>query len=84
VTVTTVAGAATSAQTFAYQGCVVPKLKGKGLKAAKKKARAKDCKIGTVKKLGDTTAKSGKVVTQSPPPGKVLAPGSKINLTLKG
>jgi hypothetical protein len=84
VTVTTVAGAATSAQTFAYEGCVVPKLKGKGLKAAKKKARAKDCKIGTVKKLGDTTAKSGKVVKQSPPPGKVLAPGSKINLTLKG
>ncbi len=84
VTVTTVAGTATSAQAFAYHGCAVPKLKGKSLKAAKKKARAKDCKIGAVKKLGDTTAKSGKVVKQSPPPGKVLAPGSKIKLTLKG
>lgn len=84
VTVTTAAGTATSVQTFEYQGCVVPRLKGKRLKAAKKKARAKDCKIGTVKKLGDTTAKSGKVVKQSPPPGKVLPPGSKINLTLKG
>jgi hypothetical protein len=84
VTVTTVAGTATSAQAFAYEGCLVPKLKGKRLKAAKKKARAKDCKIGNVKKLGDTTAQSGKVVKQSPQPGKVLPPGSKIKLTLKG
>lgn len=84
VTVTTVAGTATSAQAFEYEGCVVPKLKGKGLKAAKKKARAKDCKVGKVKKLGDTTAKSGKVVKQSPPPGKILPPGAKIKLTLKG
>jgi hypothetical protein len=84
VTVTTVAGTATSAQTFRYEGCLVPKLKGKGLKAAKKKARTKDCKIGKVKKLAGATAKSGKVVKQSPPPGKVLPPGSKIKLTLKG
>lgn len=84
VTVTTVAGAATSTQTFAYEGCVVPKLKGKPLKAAKKKARAKDCKVGKVKKLGNSTAKTGKVAKQNPQPGKVLPPGSKINLTLKG
>jgi hypothetical protein len=35
VSVTTVAGTATSGQSFSYEGCRVPKLKGKKLKAAK-------------------------------------------------
>jgi len=83
VTVTTVAGSASSAQPFAYQGCLVPSLKGKKLKAAKKKAKKANCKIGKVKKLGDATAKTGKVSKQGPKPGKILVPGSKINVTLK-
>jgi hypothetical protein len=33
---TNVAGTATSAQTFTYEGCMVPKLRGKKLKAPKK------------------------------------------------
>lgn len=82
VTVTTVAGSATSAQAFAYQGCKVPQLKGKKLKAAKKKVRKGDCKLGKVKKLDGATAKTGKVTKQSPKAGKVLAPGSKIKITL--
>lgn len=83
VTVTTIAGSASSAQAFAYQGCLVPSLTGKKLKAAKKKAKKANCKIGKVKKLGDATTKTGKVSKQSPKPGKVLAPGSKINVKLK-
>jgi PASTA domain-containing protein/IPT/TIG domain-containing protein len=83
VTVTTVAGSASSAQAFAYEGCLVPSLKGKKLKAAKKKAQKANCKIGKVKKLGDATTKTGKVSKQSPKPGKILAPGSKINVKLK-
>jgi hypothetical protein len=82
VTVTTVAGTATSAQAFTYEGCRVPKLKNKKLKAVKKKARKADCKIGKVKKRGDATAKTGKVSAQSPKPGKILAPGTKIKVTL--
>jgi hypothetical protein len=84
VTVTTIAGTATSAQTFTYEGCKVPKLKGSKLKAAKRRSRKADCGIGKVKKLGDATAKSGKVVKQNPKPGKILAPGTKIKVTLKG
>lgn len=82
VTVTTGAGTATSAQAFTYEGCKVPKLKNKKLKAVKKKAKKADCKIGKVKKLGDATAKTGKVSAQNPKPGKILAPGTKIKITL--
>jgi IPT/TIG domain/PASTA domain len=82
VTVTTAAGSATSAQTFAYKGCKVPQLKGKKLKAAKKKIGKGDCKLGKVKKLDGATAKTGKVTKQNPKPGKILAPGSKIKITL--
>jgi hypothetical protein len=82
VTVTTAAGTASSAQTFAYKGCKVPKLKGKKLKAAKKKIRKAGCRLGKVKKLHGATAKTGKVTKQGPKPGKILAPGAKIKITL--
>lgn len=82
VTVTTAAGSATSAQAFAYKGCKVPQLKGKKLKAAKKKLSKAGCKPGKVKKLHGATAKSGKVKKQNPKPGKILAPGAKIKITL--
>jgi len=82
VTVTTVAGSATSAQTFVYKGCKVPQLKGKKLKAAKTSLRKGGCKLGAVKKLHGSTSKSGKVTKQSPKPGKILSPGSKVKVTL--
>jgi hypothetical protein len=82
VTVTTAAGTATSAQTFAYKGCKVPQLKGKKLKAAKKKLSKAGCKLGKVKKLDGVTSKTGKVTKQSPKAGKILAPGSKVKVTL--
>lgn len=82
VVVTTGAGSATSAQTFAYKGCKVPQLQGKKLKASKKTARKRDCKVGKVKKLGGASAKTGKVVAQNPKPGKLLLPGAKIKVTL--
>ncbi len=83
VTVTTVAGAVASAQTYAYEGCKVPQLKGKKLKASKKKARKSDCKIGKVTKRDGATAKTGEVVKQNPKPGKTLVPGTKIKVTLE-
>src|SRR6476646_2457876 len=82
ITVTTSAGSATTSQAFAYEGCKVPQLKNRTLKAGKKLARKRDCKIGKVKKLGDATARTGKVVKQSPKPGKILLPGTKIRVTL--
>jgi hypothetical protein len=82
ITVTTVAGAISSATTFTYVGCKVPKLSGKKLKASKKALKKGDCKLGKVKKVGDATAKTGKVVKQNPKPGKILVPGSKVGIKL--
>jgi PASTA domain/IPT/TIG domain len=91
VSVTTAAGTTpvTTADRFTYvpgsvqpRHCVVPNLKGKKLKASKKKLKAGDCKIGKVKKLDGATAKTGKVVKQHPKPGKVLAPGSTVSVKL--
>lgn len=82
VTVTTAAGTAASPQVFTYEGCKVPSLSGKRLKAAKKKIRKADCAVGKVKMRGDATAKAGKVVRQKPKPGKLLAPGAKVRIVL--
>ena len=82
ISVSTVSGRATSASSFAYEGCTVPKLKTKKLKAAKKKIRAGNCKVGKVTKRKGATAKTGKVVKQRPKPGSILSPGTTIKVTL--
>lgn len=82
VTVTTVAGSATSAQPFTYAACRVPSLVGKKLKGAKKRIRKAGCKVGEVTKEKGVSAKTGHVVKQAPKPGKLLAPGAKVKLTL--
>lgn len=81
---TTLAGSSPSvnADRFNYTACVVPKLAGKRLKAAKKSLKHASCKLGTVKKIAGPAAKAGKVVKQSPKVGKVLVPGAKVNLKL--
>lgn len=84
VTVTTVAGttAVSATSRFSYKACLVPKLKGKSLKVAKKKLKKASCKVGKVTKTGGATAKTGAVVKQGKPSGKKLAPGTKVSLTL--
>jgi hypothetical protein len=79
VTVTTLAGTSptSSADRFTYDGCVVPRLKGKQLKRSKRAIRRSDCKVGAIKRR---RGKHGKVIKQNPKPGKVLAPGTKVNI----
>ncbi len=79
VSVTTIAGTATSAAMFRAGACVVPKLKGKKKKAAGKKLKKAECKLGKVK--GDQSPDS-KITKQSPKPGKKLSPGGKVKVTL--
>lgn len=86
VSVTTIAGTATVPQPFAYEACVVPKLKGKAPAAAKKALSAAGCGLGKVThRAGPKTGKKmPRVVGQSPAPGKTLPAGTKIALTVKG
>lgn len=82
VSVTTAAGTAVSTQSFTYEGCKVPNLRGKPLKAAKRQIRAKDCRVGKATRKKGATAKTGKVVKQIPKAGIVLAPGAKVKVVL--
>lgn len=81
VTVTTLAGTSpvVSADRFLYEACVVPKLKGKTLRAARRALGRAGCKLGKVK---GHRGRSAKVVRQSPKRGKVLVPGAKVNVKL--
>ena len=71
--------AAVAADKFTYTAWVVPKLKGKTLRKARKALKRADCRLGKVEPQGQTT---GHVDTQSPKAGKVLAPGSKVQVNL--
>jgi uncharacterized delta-60 repeat protein len=60
--------------------CVVPKLKGKTLRAAKLAIRKASCSVGKVTKAFSATVKKGRVIYQTPKPGKKLATGAKVKL----
>lgn len=65
-----------------YQGdtCVVPKLKGRKLAAAKSLIKRKQCKVGKVKKRFSKKVKKGRVISQSPAAGTKVAAATKVNL----
>jgi hypothetical protein len=59
--------------------CIVPKVKGKKLAAAKSALRKKHCAPGKVTKAF-SSKKKGTVISQKPGPGTKLARGGKVNL----
>jgi IPT/TIG domain-containing protein/PASTA domain-containing protein len=68
---------------FVYTACVVPRVKNHTLKVAKAMLRRSGCKLGHVKKVNAPKPKKvGKVLKQTPNPGKVLAPGSRVRIQL--
>jgi hypothetical protein len=62
--------------------CVVPKLKGKRLKAAKRAIKAHDCSVGKIKRAFSTKVKNGRVISQKPKPHKRLKHGAKVNVLI--
>jgi uncharacterized delta-60 repeat protein len=60
--------------------CIVPKLKGKTVKAAKKAIKRAHCSVGKVTKAFSAKVKKGRVISQKPKAGKKLAPGAKVKL----
>lgn len=62
--------------------CTVPMLKGKTLRAAKRRIRDADCSVGKLTKKEGATAKSGEVVKQVPTPGATVPVDTKVKVTL--
>jgi hypothetical protein len=82
ITVTTLAGSASSSSPFVYSGCRVPRLKGKKLKAARAALERANCGLGTPTRKKGVAAKAATVKKQSPKPGTILAPRTKVKVTL--
>jgi hypothetical protein len=76
VTVTTVAGASAPFR-IEYVACVVPRLKGKTVKQAKKRLKRADCGAPVVVHEAGKGTKSARVLKQTPKPGKRRYPPDK-------
>jgi hypothetical protein len=99
VTVTTVAGksATGSADVFTYTAppapvvpaaapvvCVVPKLRNRKLRAAKRALRRRHCRIGKViRKRRKKAPRKAKIIKQRPKPGAIRPAGSKVHVWLR-
>jgi hypothetical protein len=62
--------------------CVVPKLKGKKLRAAKRALKRAHCSVGKVTKVFSARVRKGRVVAPKPKAGKKLAPGARVKLVV--
>jgi PASTA domain len=62
--------------------CKVPKVVGRTLKTAKSRITNSYCRVGQIKKKKSSKRKRGKVLAQSPKPGKTLYAYAKITLTV--
>jgi hypothetical protein len=60
--------------------CVVPKVKGKKLAAAKRSIKSHHCSVGKITKVSSSPKNKGHVISQSPKPGKHLRKGAKVAL----
>jgi hypothetical protein len=67
---------------FTRVRCVVPKLKGKRLRAAKRALANAHCKPGKITKAYSKVVKRGLVLSQRPKPGKHSPAGARVNLTV--
>jgi beta-lactam-binding protein with PASTA domain len=61
---------------------VVPRVVGKRLAAAKTRIRAAHCSVGKITRKRSARAKRGKVIAQSPTPGRRLRIHTKVRLTV--
>jgi len=62
--------------------CVVPNVVGMTVGKARSKIARSHCGVGSVTRKTSTTGKKGKVLAQSPRPGKRLKNGAKLTLAV--
>src|SRR6266511_2660510 len=60
--------------------CIVPKVKGKKLRAAKSAIKRGHCAVGKVTKAFSSRVRKGRVISQKPKPGVTRPAGSKVKL----
>jgi beta-lactam-binding protein with PASTA domain len=74
--------AASVSATFTRRlACIVPKVKGKTLKAAKRALTRAHCRPGKITRKYSKLRK-GRVISQKPRPGRHLPVGTKVNLAV--
>jgi hypothetical protein len=62
--------------------CLVPRLAGRTLDAARRSIRSHSCSLGKVGRAPSRTIEKGRVISQRPEPGKRLRHRAKVNLVL--
>ena len=62
--------------------CLVPKVTGKRLAAARTAIQRARCRVGKISKAFSAKVKPGRVISQKPRPKTTLAAGSKVRLTV--
>jgi hypothetical protein len=65
------------------EACIVPRLKGKSLKAAKAQLRLAHCRPGALSAKRGKRLTSARVIRERPRAGAVLSPSSAVDLTLE-
>jgi hypothetical protein len=78
----TVTAATSVTAKFTGKPCVVPKLKGKKLSAAKRALKAHFCRAGKIKHAFSKRVKKGRVISSKPGKGKHLKHNAKVRLTV--
>ena len=62
--------------------CIVPKVTGKKLAAAKRSIRRAHCAVGTITRKKASKARRGRVLKQSPRAGRRIERGGRVNLVV--
>ena len=60
--------------------CVVPKVRGKSLRAARAAITRGHCRVGQIRRMFSSRVKAGRVVSQTPRAGARLAVGARVHL----
>jgi hypothetical protein len=72
--------AARSVRASFLKDCVVPRLKGKSLRAAERTIRTHGCRVGKIKRAFSAHVKKGHVISQRPKPRGVRKHGARVSL----
>jgi hypothetical protein len=62
--------------------CLVPRLKGRTLKAAEHALRSHNCTVGKIRQSTSRTIRKGRVISQRPRPGSRLKHGARVSLVV--